>query len=37
MWNTRVNLRDSDLDEIAEAGNVTLSAGQRLDLKAGSA
>ena len=37
MWNTHVNLRDSDLDEIAEAGNVTLSAGQRLDLKAGSA
>ena len=34
MWNTHVNLTDADLDEIAEAGNVTLSAEQKLDLKA---
>ena len=34
MWNTHVNLSDADLDVIAEAGNVTLSAEQRLDLKA---
>ena len=34
MWNTHVNLSDADLDAIAEAGNVTLSAEQRLDLKA---
>ena len=34
MWNTHVNLTDTDLDAIAEAGNVTLSAEQKLDLKA---
>ena len=34
MWNTHVNLSDADLDAIAEAGNVTLSAEQKLDLKA---
>ena len=34
MWNTHVNLSDADLDAIAKAGNVTLSAEQRLDLKA---
>ncbi len=34
MWNTHVNLSNADLDAIAEAGNVTLSAEQRLDLKA---
>ena len=34
MWNTHINLTDMDLEAIAEAGNVTLSAEQRLDLKA---
>ena len=34
MWNTHINLTDADLDEIADAGKVTLSAEQRLDLKA---
>ena len=34
MWNTHGNLSEADLDVIAEAGNVTLSAEQRLDLKA---
>lgn len=34
MWNTHINLSDADLDAIAEAGNVELSAQQRLDLKA---
>ena len=34
MWNTHVNLSEADLNAIAEAGNVTLSAEQRLDLKA---
>ena len=34
MWNTHVNLSDADLDAIAKAGNVKLSAEQRLDLKA---
>ena len=34
MWNTHINLTDTDLDAIAEAGKVTLSAEQRLDLKA---
>ena len=33
MWNTHVNLNDSDLDAIADAGDVKLSAQQRLDLK----
>ena len=34
MWNTHINLTDTDLDAIAEAGKVTLSAEQRLELKA---
>ena len=34
MWNTHINLSDADLDAIADAGKVTLSAEQRLDLKA---
>ena len=34
MWNSHINLSDADLDEIADAGKVTLSAEQRLDLKA---
>ena len=34
MWNTHINLTDTDLDAIAEAGKVELSAEQRLDLKA---
>ena len=34
MWNTYINLSDADLDAIADAGKVTLSAEQRLDLKA---
>ena len=34
IWNTHVNLSEADLNAIAEAGNVKLSAEQRLDLKA---
>ena len=34
MWNTHINLSDAALDAIADAGKVTLSAEQRLDLKA---
>lgn len=34
MWNTHVNLIDVDLDAIAKAGKVALSARQRSDLKA---
>ena len=34
IWNTHINLSDADLDAIEEAGNVELSAQQRLDLKA---
>ena len=34
MWNTHINLTDTELDAIAEAGKVELSAEQRLDLKA---
>ena len=33
MWNTHINLSDADLDAIADAGKVTLSAEQTLDLK----
>ena len=34
MWNTHINLTDTDLDAIAEAGKVELDNLQRLDLKA---
>ena len=34
VWNTHINLTDTELDAIAEAGKVELSAEQRLDLKA---
>ena len=34
MWNTHINLTDMDREVIAEAGRITLSAEQRLDLKA---
>ena len=34
MWNTFINLSDAELDAIADAGKIELSAQQGLDIKA---
>ena len=34
MWNTHINLSDADLDAIADAGKIELSAQRKSDLKA---